>query len=89
MRRKEGITHCRRGSVLTTVYTIHTIHCMVTFKGTGANRLIFILIFSIFRTPTLRDGSTAVSILVVVDVLYVTNLGESKVNGSIPFTSCH
>ncbi|KAK3715046.1 hypothetical protein QZH41_012112 [Actinostola sp. cb2023] len=30
------------------------------------------------ETPTLRDGSTAVSVLVADDVLYVANLGDSK-----------
>ncbi|XP_028394339.1 integrin-linked kinase-associated serine/threonine phosphatase 2C-like isoform X2 [Dendronephthya gigantea] len=30
------------------------------------------------HNPTLKDGSTAVSILVVNDVLYVANLGDSK-----------
>ncbi|KXJ19103.1 integrin-linked kinase-associated serine/threonine phosphatase 2C isoform X2 [Exaiptasia diaphana] len=30
------------------------------------------------ETPTLRDGSTAVSVLVIDDVLYAANLGDSK-----------
>ena len=41
---------------------------------------LIISLFASFRNPPWKDGSTAVCILVIDDVVYAANIGDSKVS---------